>query len=159
MALKKKFRKMFCIIFSHINNVIVTYLLMTRPYYRVSACLKASLQAPPPVGHTKQSQGLFNLAFPTRKRSSLPPMTADHRIKHLSRKSVFVHPKDMAEAAEPLAINTLNPCQWRAHTAPSWFGYGSHRQLLHTYLAQHPYIELGLAIVECVKQNRFRRIY
>ena len=34
-------------------------------------------------------------------------MTADHRIKHSSRRSVFIHANDMAEPAEPLVINTL----------------------------------------------------
>ena len=53
-----------------------------------------------------RSQGLFNLVFPTRTRSSHPPMSANHRIKHSSRSSVFIHPND--EPAEPLDINTLN---------------------------------------------------
>ena len=32
---------------------------------------------------------------------------ADHRIKHSSRRSVFIHPNHMAEPAEPLDINTI----------------------------------------------------
>ena len=63
--------------------------------------------APRPVGHTKRSQGLFNLIFPTRTRSSLPPMTADYCIKLSSRRSVYIHPNDMAEPAEPLDIKRL----------------------------------------------------
>ena len=36
-------------------------------------------------------------------------MTAEQRIKHLSRRSVaFIHPNDMAEPAELLVINTLS---------------------------------------------------
>ena len=40
--------------------------------------------------------------------SSLPPMTADHPIKHSSRRSVFIHSNDMAEPTEPLDTNTLS---------------------------------------------------
>ena len=35
-------------------------------------------------------------------------MTADQRIKHSSRSSVFIHPNDMAEPAKLLDINTLS---------------------------------------------------
>ena len=35
-------------------------------------------------------------------------MTADHRSKHSSRRSVFIHPNDMTEPPEPLDINTLS---------------------------------------------------
>ena len=35
-------------------------------------------------------------------------MTADYRIKHSSRRSVFIHRNDMAETAEPQVINTLS---------------------------------------------------
>ena len=70
--------------------------------------LSILLQLPPPVGHTKRSQGSFNLAFPTRTRSSHLPMIANHRMKHSSRRSVFIHPNDMAKPAKPLDINTLS---------------------------------------------------
>ena len=32
----------------------------------------------------------------------------DHHIKHSYRRSIFIHPNDMAEPAEPLVINTLS---------------------------------------------------
>ena len=85
-----------------------------QPDYQVSVCLKASLQAPLLCAHllqlvtSSEVREPLNLVFPTRMRSSLLPMIADHRIKHTSRRSVFIHPNDMAEPAESLDINTLS---------------------------------------------------
>ena len=81
---------------------LLTYLLTT---FRPSA---SALRAPPTVGHTIRSQGLFSLVFVTSTRSFHPSMATNHRIKHSSRKSVFIHPNEMAETAEPLVINTIS---------------------------------------------------
>ena len=81
-----------------------------QPDYQVSVCLKASLQAPLLCAHllqlvtSSEVREPLNLVFPTRMRSSLLPMIADHRIKHTSRRSVFIHPNDMAERNRWLLI-------------------------------------------------------
>ena len=48
------------------------------------------------------------MVFPTRTPSSLPQIIADHRIKYSFRRSVFIHPNDMVDPAEPRDINILS---------------------------------------------------
>ena len=55
-----------------------------------------------------RASSIFNLDFSTRTWSSHPPMTANHRIKHTCRGSLFIHPNHMAEPAKPLDINGLS---------------------------------------------------
>ena len=45
------------------------------------------------------------------------------------------HPNDMAA---PAGLRFATFILLKNHTAPVWFGYGSHRQLLHTYLLIWP---------------------
>ena len=65
---------------------LLTYVAITTRLYPGTSALLAS----PPVGHTKRSQGIFKLVFPTPTRSSHPPMTHDqtaHQILVLEESS------------------------------------------------------------------------
>ena len=93
-----------------------------------------ALRAPPLVGHTKRSQGLFNLDFPKRTRSTYrrwPPTTASNT--RLGGASSSIRMTWLSQRNRWLLIRfatSMLSVHWRAHTATSWFGYGSHRQLL-----------------------------
>ena len=56
----------------------------------------------------RASSSWSHQAKSTRKQSSLPPITVNHRIKRSSRRTSSSIRNDMAERAEPLDINTLS---------------------------------------------------
>ena len=57
--------------------------------------------------HTKRCQSFLSLVFLMDKSSSSSPTFADLRTKYPSRHSIPLNSSDMAEPAQPLAINTL----------------------------------------------------
>ena len=64
------------------QKYLLTYVAITTIGFQPALkLLSYALRAAPQVVHTERSQGIFNLVFPSRTRSSLPPMTIDHRIK------------------------------------------------------------------------------
>ena len=73
------------------NTYLVSYVSITTQL--------SGFGIPPPVGYTKRSQGLCNTY------AVIP--SADHRIKHSSRRSVFIHSYDMTEPAALPDINML----------------------------------------------------
>ena len=51
---------------------------------------------------------LHRFVFPTDRRSSSLPTSADSGIKYPSRRSILLYTNDMVEPAQPLNINTLH---------------------------------------------------